>query len=271
MNLLTRIITGKLRARWYAISYLSCVPLYMFVYSAIASDFHHATAKYERSLADDLDRIRNQFDGALKKHISSQYGESPVTDHGWIVRESRVPIGSAEFKDGVFHFSLLLVIDRNREHGPERASTNMVEMLVSPESFQMAGTNKFMMKRITIDGDTFTDFNPSCLIMRLPAEMNGKYPKNLFLPIPVELDQRLRAYTMAMNGFPASSSGTYERMFYLSMVTITTLGFGDILPISTRARLWVSSEAFLGVILVGLFLTSLSNSSSRPVSSTPHV
>ena len=44
-------------------------------------------------------------------------------------------------------------------------------------------------------------------------------------------------------------------MFYLSAATITTLGYGDIVPITTTARMWVAVEAILGVVTIGLFLT----------------
>jgi hypothetical protein len=46
-------------------------------------------------------------------------------------------------------------------------------------------------------------------------------------------------------------------MLYLSSVTITTLGYGDIVPVTCSARMLIASEAILGVILAGLFLNSL--------------
>jgi voltage-gated potassium channel Kch len=45
-------------------------------------------------------------------------------------------------------------------------------------------------------------------------------------------------------------------MIYFSAVTITTLGFGDIVPITAHARTSVI-EAISGVILIGLFLNAL--------------
>ncbi|EZP32287.1 potassium channel family protein [Pseudomonas sp. RIT288] len=48
--------------------------------------------------------------------------------------------------------------------------------------------------------------------------------------------------------------------FYFSVVTVTTLGFGDIIPCltSTGLILAITSQVLSGVILVGLFLNSLS-------------
>lgn len=46
---------------------------------------------------------------------------------------------------------------------------------------------------------------------------------------------------------------------YFSVITITTLGFGDITPIGKFAQILTASEAFFGILLVGLFLNSLSH------------
>ena len=52
-------------------------------------------------------------------------------------------------------------------------------------------------------------------------------------------------------------------MFYLSTVTITTLGYGEIVPITTPARLLVAFEAFLGTVIIGLYLWALTRGFQR--------
>lgn len=44
---------------------------------------------------------------------------------------------------------------------------------------------------------------------------------------------------------------------YFSAVTITTLGYGDILPNNTTVRKLVMLETFIGIILIGAFISSL--------------
>lgn len=56
----------------------------------------------------------------------------------------------------------------------------------------------------------------------------------------------------------------YFRMVYFSAVTITTLGYGDIAPISATSRLLVTLESVLGIVLIGLFLNSLAPKVSVP-------
>lgn len=55
---------------------------------------------------------------------------------------------------------------------------------------------------------------------------------------------------------------------YLSLVTITTLGFGDITPTTDIGKIVVSSQAFFGVMILGLFLNSLSHERSKSLSDT---
>jgi hypothetical protein len=67
----------------------------------------------------------------------------------------------------------------------------------------------------------------------------------------------LRGYIQALSGDPSGVSGSYYRMSYLSAVVITTLGLGDIVPISSEARFLVATEAMFGVVVAGLFLNAL--------------
>ena len=68
-------------------------------------------------------------------------------------------------------------------------------------------------------------------------------------------------------GDPYYSPDRLRRMMYFSAVTITTLGFGDITPISPSARLFVALEAMLGVGFAGLYLARVADrsfSKTRP-------
>ncbi len=47
------------------------------------------------------------------------------------------------------------------------------------------------------------------------------------------------------------------KSFYFSVVTITTLGYGEITPKSNVGMILTSSEAFMGIVIIGWFLNSL--------------
>ena len=82
--------------------------------------------------------------------------------------------------------------------------------------------------------------------------------KDHTISYPVSLERALIAYRRAHAGFPTYlSSDHFGRMMYLSATTITTLGYGDIQPITPLARLLTSIEAVGGIVVIGLFLNAL--------------
>jgi hypothetical protein len=70
-------------------------------------------------------------------------------------------------------------------------------------------------------------------------------------------DSELRNYLQRIRGDASSFSGQFWRMTYFSAVVITTLGLGDIVPITWQSRTLVALEAVAGIILAGLFLNAL--------------
>jgi len=59
-------------------------------------------------------------------------------------------------------------------------------------------------------------------------------------------------------GFTSDLDDNFWRMWYFSCTTITTVGFGDIVPVTPAARSLVAVEALVGAIIFGLFLLRLS-------------
>ncbi|MDJ0612833.1 MAG: potassium channel family protein [Rhizobiaceae bacterium] len=59
-------------------------------------------------------------------------------------------------------------------------------------------------------------------------------------------------------GFAQTKEASFLDCFYFSIITITTLGYGDLTPVSSVAKILSASEALLGVVTIGLFLWALS-------------
>mgnify|MGYP005846763365 CR=1 FL=1 len=55
------------------------------------------------------------------------------------------------------------------------------------------------------------------------------------------------------------SSLSFIESQYFSVVTITTLGYGEITPQTEAARIVTASEAILGVLVIGLFLNAVAH------------
>lgn len=62
-----------------------------------------------------------------------------------------------------------------------------------------------------------------------------------------------------------NSEMTIVNSIYFSVVTITTLGYGDILPITNVGKSLVASESIIGIILIGIFLNSIWSNFSEKI------
>jgi voltage-gated potassium channel Kch len=60
---------------------------------------------------------------------------------------------------------------------------------------------------------------------------------------------------------PQSWSDTLTpiKSIYFSVVTITTLGFGDIYPVNDIARILTAIESVIGIVIIGFFLNRRNN------------
>jgi len=92
---------------------------------------------------------------------------------------------------------------------------------------------------------------------RLFPPIEGMHFTVPILFLPQALNNKIQNFWRATRGFPAGVSGEFWRMLYLSAITITTVGYGDIVPLTTTARLLIACEAVLGIVVIGLFLNSL--------------
>jgi hypothetical protein len=77
------------------------------------------------------------------------------------------------------------------------------------------------------------------------------------LPASPGLVNEFRRLRQAHAGDPTAATQRFGRMLYFSAMTVTTVGYGDIVPVSDNARYLVAGEAVTGVVLIGLFLNAV--------------
>lgn len=74
-------------------------------------------------------------------------------------------------------------------------------------------------------------------------------------------------YLIIETGWPGSFSGLNRRdlteFLYFSLTTISTLGYGDILPVSPWARTWAGLQAAIGVFYMAAVVARLVNAYGR--------
>jgi hypothetical protein len=62
---------------------------------------------------------------------------------------------------------------------------------------------------------------------------------------------------LSAGAFSVNFEGDFNAALYFSLTTITTLGYGDILPVAPFARLWATMEAAVGLLYVAILVSRL--------------
>ena len=71
------------------------------------------------------------------------------------------------------------------------------------------------------------------------------------------LIERASAGSFGPAGLDFAQPGTFFKLIYFSLTTLTTTGYGDIVPLTNQARSVVMIEEFIGVFYVGVLIARL--------------
>lgn len=63
--------------------------------------------------------------------------------------------------------------------------------------------------------------------------------------------------------FPVTMDLSFVDSIYFTCVTISTLGYGDITPVTPFGRLWVTAQALTGFVVLSIFLAAVANTALR--------
>ena len=168
------------------------------------------------------------------------------------------------------------VVSHPLKEGPSQCSNNLdggsftdtITFAGTPTMIGGSGNN-------VVEG-YLVSFSPTASSLGQPP-LNALFPYfNSALGGPTKLDPSSSIMWLSMTtseavqrlstegeGDPKNASGLLIRMWYFSTITITTLGFGDITPVTSPARTLVGLEAISGVVLIGLFLNALTRKSDE--------
>jgi hypothetical protein len=271
-------LLGSVPSILYGLTYLALIPIFAGAYYGLpAGNFYHATLLHEaplstqfRTIEYDLSRaVFQQFNENATSHHRRSRGTYAPDDWGISINDvNNVRVNEKQvsfqveaevwgnksvqenIKLGQYQFASITVgITFNLD--PNRGTDNSDALESRELTFEMS-------PEVT---SVFTDRKSQSELQYALFPINPA-PGTIAFPLPRRLLNEMRSYAIGTKGI-GSDEGNYWRMLYLSAVTITTLGFGDIVPMTTPARILVSSEAIFGVVLVGLFLNALSFERAR--------
>lgn len=252
-------LSARVPAMLFLTLYVALIPMFAAYYDFRASEFFHSTAKYEANVLLDGARVREDLEKAAQDQFVKANG-GPTKQFGdWLIDIREFSINGANFHEGRLHLKTYMRFRGNR-HNAETAGPKKFDISIRPDLI------------VGLRGD------PGQHVLKFPQSVKENawpVPDQEIFPNPgnslarsgtliisPDLQNRITNLHNSFRGFPALSSGAYQRMLYFSAVTQTTLGYGDVVPISDRTRLAVAFQTVLGIIMIGLFLNSLATGSS---------
>jgi Ion channel len=261
--------------KWAPVIVLYIIAIFGFagLYSCSPQDFYHPYVKFEPAVRD----LRSKFKKELGEAINTQLGSSPNLGDG-MKFESAFAIDIFGERNGVLLGSVHMFATLANDQG-QQAFLSRLPILVGPHGlrtfekkpglvgylpgekappgFKTGGElgTVYVARDSERPSDDLTMLPHNSDSERLVSQAAGKALDR----VQLTSEQQTEALEIvrAEEGFPASVAGTFYRMLYFSAITITTVGYGDIVPLTGFARTLAAIEATIGIVLLGLFVSRL--------------
>ena len=251
---------GAVQPLYFLILYGFCVPLFALIYMALSSgSFNAPYAKSERSAQGDARTIVTALETAVRKHLESLEERrlkfrTEDTDTEWKV----IPQRLYPYRWDVSETGIKLVFSISMSQGAEeKLFANLPVLIRSFRTVREDGSNDVLI-HIDYDQGAVTA-EP----LRAYLQKYHVFPGMPIADLPFRERSLIASCLDGYGGDPTAFSDSYWRMLYFSVVVITTVGFGDIVPMTGAARALVAVEAIVGLLLVGLFLNSIAGRRGR--------
>lgn len=245
----------------WGMAYILFIPIFALIYHYyLPFEFFHSTSQFEKTtLNKDSDEICKQIKYEMfgdRVSIDTVFNNEKINFQG-------ISVTSLHQTDSTINFYL---------------NYNLINETKSKNEYieQVCGIDKkicckdlgkyepFYLRRFYIEPKKrIVPINIDYWFLNTNNRKTLNDPSDKLISFSLKLNEDLSYYVNALSGFPSKTTGNFPRMLYFSTITITTVGFGDIVPLTNRARLLVGLESFLGVITIGLFLNSLANKISK--------
>lgn len=244
---------------WYLIlTYISLVFAFAGIYNKFFSDqFYHQTIKYEKVFADLKSNILLDLkDGIIEnfenyhgsKHLELKKGYIPI-----YVDIEKIKLDDLTIESDVLSFTGRFTYSDIYHSGPGRGQPIIYRYIFfipeTPLNIKPNVEGETREVGIQSNGD-----NPIKQEYVLPKKKGDLYS---YIPLSRNSLDRIKTLYEYNRGIVKKNS--FLRMLYFSAVTISTIGYGDIMPIDDTLRMIVSFEAILGIIFIGLFINALGN------------
>lgn len=256
---------GRVPSLVYLLVYLGLVLAFAGIYHGLPDgSFFHATSKYEHdTFGGDASVILAKLGEHIKDNFVRHYDSDMPTISGWVVQVGDLEAASISVRE--FPETVLITLRaplsfNDLSFGEVRTSwectleLNLQERLVVDRLI-------YFFPVANEPASAISDLIPPVpsLDQMLPIPDSFGQTGAPVFSLPVALYNDIVGFGQGYRGFPSKVSGHFRRMLYLSAGVATASAMGDIVPVTSTARGFVTAEALLALVVIGLFLNALAS------------
>lgn len=257
-----------------AVAYLCLMPIFATVYAELlpSGSFHDSNLEREPSHFADRDKLETALADTIRAGTLTKPWTTPRPPNGSTtlptkeaiipasvrVDDLRISRQMATFTVSCLVSAILPSHSRGFALFSQRVRANLKDVITDPDVFRLP-TLVSVSASGAQGGSVWLHGRMPLRRLFRPATPQGTPAPNGdgWILMRNALYAAILRFRNAEQGDASSASSRWLRMLYFSATAVTTLGFGDITPVTTMARTWVTAEALLGIVLIGLFLNAL--------------
>lgn len=254
-----------LTPRTIIILYVSAIFGFTGLFSLIPEDFHHSTVTKEKEVLSKINELKKDYYAFMESAFQNA-DHSDGAPKVWFLFED-FDVSGEDVK---------IKIDFHADMGEGTSGVGFVQLDIKFRK-NMLDVSYGDMKVFKIDQENedkyaVVELNASVrmgecqgdcgkIVAYLKRRLENQYFYNVpkpYMKLPRRLWNETKDVANTLSG-SVKNLNSFPILLYLSTMTITTTGYGDIVPVSGLARAFVALEAIIGIVLIGLFVNSVSS------------
>jgi hypothetical protein len=251
-------------------AYVLLIPLFAGLYWGLGQlptqQFYAPYAKFEPTALADVSAVEASLRQAMVRSFRSHV--TPTSD--WALSAEDIHASHLSIEGEIATFTVSLVATRY-ENGEIRTRVGGPQATVRIDKQRLiegAGDQRLVCHLVAVPS-----VSPEMAPFTFDLRALFRAPDAAILADTVcwsaAQEYRFERLVAGSGGDPSLLSGFFGRMVYFSATTLTTTGFGDIVPLSPAARWATGLEAVSGGLLAGLFLNAIAWRAGRSAPPPP--
>ena len=255
-----RASLAKFPSFGFGLAYLASIPLFAFVYTHFPFDFYDSTARYEATVVRQGEAIADRLRQTFLADARGTNPDRPTVNGAPILEHDRFPTFWLQFSPDHTRVMTMFLVNNGTTNDVDfiRVGLDLDENSILHGEQDPSKINSWFSTKVfyaDVRAANLSDFDVQLPLLFPCGKFRG--PTGTCLKMTLDDYSLLLSLNATAAGQPTRAQSSFFRMLYFSAVTSSTLGYGDIVPVTSRMRGVVTFQVILGPLMFALFLNSL--------------